>query len=105
MNNKTSIYVYNDITDFLNRMDYLNEEYGTIMYYYKFIKDINDVKNQIHYLHTKTKLLVASGFMTKKIFKITIEDKGQKYCITYKFKSAENYRHFKHQIVKMEKKT
>ena len=104
MNNKTSIYVYKNITDFLNQMDHLNDEYNKIMYYYKYIQDMIDVRNQLNYLQ-KTKLLVASGFMTKKIFKITIEDKGQKYCITYKFKSAENYRHFKHQIVKMEKKT
>ena len=104
MNNKTSIYVYEDINDFLNQMENLNHEYDNIMHYHKYVKDIVDVRSQLKYLQ-KTKLLVVSGFMTKKIFKITIEDKGQKYCITYKFKSAENYRHFKHQIVKMEKKT
>ena len=50
MNNKTSIYVYKNITDFLNQMDHLNEEYNKIMHYYKYIQDIIDVRNQLNYL-------------------------------------------------------
>lgn len=101
MDNKTTIYVYNNITNFLKQINYLTEEYNTIKYYYKFIKNIEDVKNQIHYLQ-KTELLTALGFMTGKIFKITIRNKGQKYCITYKFEHRYDYDIFKRELRKIE---
>lgn len=101
MNNKTSIYVYKNSTDFLKEIGYLTDEYNKIKYYYKFIKDIHDVRAQTHYLK-KTKILTASAFMTGKFFKITIRNKGQNYCITYKFKHRYDYNIFKRELRKIE---
>ena len=101
MDNKTSIYVYNNITDFLNQMDYLTDEYNTIMHYHMYIKDIMAVRNQLKYIQKK-ELLCSYGFLTQKIFKITISDNKKKYCITYKFKHRYNYDIFKREIRKIE---
>lgn len=95
------IYVYKDINDFLDQMECLNEEYNQIAYYYKCILDINEMNNQLNYIKKK-QLLCFTGFYTKRMIKITIFDKGQKYCITYRLKHKRYYEIFIHELRKIE---
>ena len=98
---KTGIYVYQDINNFLEQMEYLNREYHEINHYYKFIVDIKEMKNQLNYIKRKN-VLCSSGYYTKNTIKLTIEDKRQKYCIEYKFKSRYVYKQFKREMRKMQ---
>ena len=93
MNKKTSIYIYHNINEFLQDMEFLADEYTNIMHYHKYVQDIVDVRSQLNYLQ-KTNLLCFQGFLNQKQFKITIQDKNDKICITYKFKSEYDYRQF-----------
>lgn len=102
MDKKTSLYIYKDINEFLMQMEYLSNEYSAIDYYYKYIKDIVSLRDQLTYLE-KANILCAFGFLKENTFKLTIKDKNNKYCIEYKFKHRYDYLQFRHEMNKLEK--
>lgn len=98
---KTLIYVYDDINSFLDQMEYLNKEYNEIEYYYKYVVDIKEMKHQLKFIKGKN-ILCSYGYFTKKIIKLTIRDRGKKYCIEYLFKSKYIYKKFNREIRKLQ---
>ena len=98
---KTLIITYDSITDFLQQMEHLNDEYQNIDFYFKFVPDKSSMINQLRYVTTKN-ILSWSGFYSKKIIKLTILDKNKKYCITYKFRNKQYYKLFRLELKKME---
>lgn len=93
---------YYNTNDFLNQMEQLSAEFGSIEHYYKFIGDTRTFNNQVHYLNN-VKIIAWNGFYSEKIIKITIQDeKRLKHCLHYKFKN--NYQHYKRMLYFLRKK-
>lgn len=95
------IYVCKDNNEFLKQLEYLNDEYNKIAYFYKCIHNIDDVRSQLKYIN-QYNLLCASTFYTKRMIKLTISSDNKRYCVTYRFKYKWNYDIFRKALKEIE---
>ena len=85
------LIIYRNTDEFLKQMEYLEQEYNNISYFYKFLRTKEDFLNQINYLK-KVEVIAFNGFTGKRLIKITIKDSSDnKYCIQYKFTKGYAY--------------